>query len=478
MSEGRKFSRESSIYVIGEFISKAFSFLLLPVYTSYLSLEDFAIYSFVTMIWPVVLILLGKSFSAYMLRGYYEYEDKRSFLGTVMLFSMSTGVLITACIHFTGPVVFPLIFKNIDYKPFLQYGVFFGLYRLFFTHVVTIFRAKREPRTSVMLSIAQFAAQAAAVAVSIFILKTDLLGILQAQLIAFSIITVLYLFVLWKEIRLTILPGIIRPSLVFIMPLHIHAAASWVVVYASRIFIERSLTLVDVSVYAAATQLSFILTVINNGLNQAWSPFVYANAEQPAFPDLFSVNARKLVVAEFLTGTVLILFSRELLTLLGKTEYQQALAIFPLLVGAYLFQMLYFIYVAIIVYHKRTSLLPLTSAVSGGICMLLNWLLVPVWGTTAAALSTLVSFIIMFAAVYLYSKRYLNVIVWNPKALLFLFSLVCAAAVFYIWGTSVPVPVSISLKIGTVCLLVLLLERLKLMNIREFTANLVKNRIQ
>lgn len=478
MSEGKKFSRESSIYVIGEFISKAFSFILLPVYTHYLSLNDFAVFSLVAMIWPVVLILLGKAFASYILRGYYEYEDKQSFLGSVMFFSMSMGIVLTAIIHATGSMVVPCIFRDVQYRPFLQFGVFFALFRLFFSNVVTIFRAKRQPHISVILSIAQFAAQGAAVAVAIFILRTGLLGILQAQLIAYAAVSLLYLIVLWPEISLRIHPGIIKPALRFILPLHVHAIASWVVVYISRIFIENSLTLVDVSVYAAATQLAFILTVINSGLNQAWSPFVYANAEKRDFTDLFAVNARKLVVAVFFIGTALILFGRELLMILGKPEYQEALELFPLLVGAYLFQMLYFMYVAVIIYHKKTSLLPVISAVSGGICILLNAVLIPVWGLTAAAVSTLVSFILMFTAVYWYSRRYLRTAVWNRKAVIFLISLVFAAVVFYIWGNSLTFGIAVGLKVGTVFLLIVFLDRLRLVNIREFAMNLKQNRIQ
>jgi O-antigen/teichoic acid export membrane protein len=75
MTEESRFSKESFIYVFGEALSKSLTFILLPIYTSYLSVEDFAVLGIVTILWPIVVIFLGQGFSSYLIRGYFEYPD-------------------------------------------------------------------------------------------------------------------------------------------------------------------------------------------------------------------------------------------------------------------------------------------------------------------------------------------------------------------------------------------------------------------
>jgi len=298
ISEGRKFSRESSIYVVGEILSKSLSFLLLPIYTSYFSPEDFSILMLVMMIWPVVVVLIGKGFSTYIIRGLYEYTDQKRFLGTVLCFSMVIGLGVVLGIHLIGPWLINMIFKEVDYRPYLQYGIFFAAFRLFFNHVVSIYRAKRQALTSVALSFVQFFIQFCAVVISIFILKTDLLGVLRAFVIAYGVVTVIYLVKVAPEIRFPFQLDVIKPGLLFVIPLIPHALSSWSVNYIGRIFIERHMTLADLAVYSLASQIALILFVLNNGLNQAWVPFIYANAKKKDFNQLFRTNARKLLVGE------------------------------------------------------------------------------------------------------------------------------------------------------------------------------------
>jgi len=300
ISEGRKFSKESSIYVIGEILSKSLLFILLPIYTSYLSTEKFSILMLVMMIWPVVVVLIGKGFSGYIIRGLYEYTDKKRFLGTVLCFSMSIGFVLSLGIHLIGPWIFDFIFKEVNYKPYLQFGVFFAVFRLFFNHVVSIYRAKRQPLTSVVLSFVQFFAQFSAVVISIFILKTDLIGILQAFVIAYGVVTVIYIFKVSSEISFPFQWDVIKPGLLFVIPLIPHALSSWSVNYIGRVFIERHMSLTDLAVYSMASQIALILCVLNNGLNQAWVPFIYANAKTSQFNQFFKTNARKLLIVVFL----------------------------------------------------------------------------------------------------------------------------------------------------------------------------------
>lgn len=468
MTEGKRFSRESFIYVIGEFLSKSFTFILIPIYASYLSVDDFAILSIVWIIWPIVVVVIGKGFSAYILRGYYEYSESKRFLGTVLFFSMIGGLIIASGIHVIGPWLLEHIFKEMVYKPYLQYGVFFAVFRLFFSHVVSIYRAKRKPTTSVLLSVVLFFSNSVAVLTAIYVLKTDLKGILNAQLISFIIVTAIYLAKVFPDISLRFDLRVILPGILFVLPLVPHALSGWVINYISRVFIQRNMSPTDLATYAVASQISLILSVINNGLNQAWAPFVYANASKDNFYQLFATNAKKLVIFVSLLGGTLILFARDILLIMGKTEYLAAQNVLPILILAYVIQSLYFIYIAIIIYNKNTKIMPFITISAGLICISLNAVLVPMWGMYGAAFCTMFSFLLMYLSVYKYSMRYMRVKIVNQRLVVFTLSVTLVLIFSYLLINPFVFWLSIFIKVFIVIGLIMFLKVLKLFDIGNF----------
>lgn len=406
MSESRRFSKETSVYLIGEVFSKALGFLLIPLYTRYLAVDDMAFLATVMMLWPIVMILLGQGFSAYIVRQYFEYNDKKSFVTTILPFAMISAVFIALALHEAGSWLCDHIFRGMDYKPYLQYSVFFALFRLCFVLVNSVFQAKRQPRTVVELTIVIFGSQLISVVAAVFIFHTNLLGILNAQLIGYFSAFLVYVYKVWPEFGGKIHWKYTLPAMGFVLPLLPHSLSTWSISYISRIFIERSMSLEDLAVYSVAVQLTLILGIINNGLNKSWAPFVYQNFKSPDFDDLFSLSARKVIIFVMLLGTALMLFSRELLYLMGKTAYMEAEAIFPILLLSYIFQILYFIHISIIVYFNKTKLLPFISISTSSLCIGLNVILVPRWGMYGAAIVTTLSFLLMSLFSYLLALRY------------------------------------------------------------------------
>jgi len=415
MTEETRFSKESFIYVFGEALSKSLTFILLPIYTFYLSVEDFAILGMVTILWPIIVIFLGQGFSSYLIRGYFEYPDKKRFLGTTLGFSMLVGVLVAVNIHLSGEWLFGRIFRTMTYKPYLQYGVFFAVFRLYFTHVVSIYRAKRQAKTSIVLSFILFLFNLLSVLTAIYVLKSDLKGILDAQLWAFGLVAIIYTAKVFFDVSLKFQLSVILPGIWFVLPLIPHALSGWAVNYISRIFVERYMSMTDLAVFTVAMQLSLILSVINNGLNQAWVPFVFANYRKEDFVRLFGISAQRTLLLVLFFAAGIVLFSKELLSLMGKIEYQSAAYVLPLLVLAYLFQMLYYIFVAILIFNKQTKLLPIISITSGVVAIVLNNLLIPLLGMYGAALAGVFSFLLMSGLAYYFSRRSIRATVWSRR---------------------------------------------------------------
>ena len=73
-----KIFKNTLLYTIGNILPKAAGFILLPIYTSYLSTSDFGIIESVVAISPILIILFSFSFGASIFRLYYDYKTEES----------------------------------------------------------------------------------------------------------------------------------------------------------------------------------------------------------------------------------------------------------------------------------------------------------------------------------------------------------------------------------------------------------------
>ena len=115
-----KLARNASIYTIGNILPKAAGFLLLPVYTRFLTPADYGIISSMLMLGTLLAVLLTLAVGRSIYRLYYDYqsvEGKREFLGTIsiFLFLISTfSILIMFLLRdYVGH-----IFKSIPFFPY------------------------------------------------------------------------------------------------------------------------------------------------------------------------------------------------------------------------------------------------------------------------------------------------------------------------------------------------------------------------
>ncbi len=432
MSETKRLSKELFIYVLGEFFSKSLTFLLLPIYAYYFSVDEFATLSLISIIWPLLIIIFGSGFSTFILRGYYDYNEKKGeFFFTILFLSILLALLFAGIIHFTGEHLVRLIFNNLSYKPLLQYSVLFALFRLYFNHILAFFRAERRPIIVVTLSFLIFLSISLTTLYMAIIEKSSLESLLKAQAITYFFNVILFSVVIKPHIEFKINLNIFKSSLFFVIPLLPHALSSWVVPYISRVFIQRSLPAYDLSLYHIAAQIALVLGVLNSGLNQSWIPFVYSNYQKPNFKKLFKVGAQRYLVFSFICALCIIFGCKELLLLIGKAEYFSAVKIVPILVIAYIFQAVYFLHTPLLLYHKKTNVFPIISISSGTICVLLNILLLPVLNVYGAALATLISFVLMAKLASVFSRK-LIIIDFVERSFITFLILVIVVGSFYL----------------------------------------------
>ncbi|MFX0142190.1 MAG: lipopolysaccharide biosynthesis protein, partial [Candidatus Hodarchaeota archaeon] len=73
LSELKKLLRHSSVYSIGNLLSKAIGFFLIPLYTRYLTPADYGVLELLELTSSIISLFLGLRIGTAVIRFFYDY---------------------------------------------------------------------------------------------------------------------------------------------------------------------------------------------------------------------------------------------------------------------------------------------------------------------------------------------------------------------------------------------------------------------
>ena len=148
--------------------------------------------------------------------------------------------------------------------------------------------------------------------------------------------------------------------------------------------------------------------IVMSSINQAWVPHLYAQLNSsPSFD-----QKKKLVLQTYkiitlmCAGSVIFVAALPLVYhFFISVNYHEGQSVAMLISLAFLLQGFYFMATNYIFYVKKTYFLSVMTLISAGIVMLLNYLLIPLFGITGSAYSMVASWLILFALTWLLGHR-------------------------------------------------------------------------
>jgi O-antigen/teichoic acid export membrane protein len=184
---------------------------------------------------------------------------------------------------------------------------------------------------------------------------------------------------------------------------------AWALRVADRLVLQAYVPLAQVGVYSVGYMLgATAFDVVASSVNSAILPFFYRTAMERSeraskelFADLAAWNAAVLG----LLGLGTLLFAREIIVIFATARFLEAEAIVPLIAWASIFQALANVPNRGIYLVKKTGWLPLVFLAPAGLNVALNFVMVPRWGITGAAMATLTAYPALFLLTLVVAQR-------------------------------------------------------------------------
>lgn len=402
----------STVYTASNILNRGFVFLLVPLYTRYLTTAEFGILAITDVVTSVGKIILSYGLQAASFRFYYIYqdeEDRKRFYGTIWLFSVITSLTITLVLSVLGEKLLGSLFREVEFSPYIQLAIWISYLRAGFELIpLQVFRARGQAWSYSKFSLASFLLTTATQIYMVAILKLGVVGALYGNLLASIVMAVFYSLAMFKIGRIFLSWDYLKPALAYSLPMMPHLIANWLLSLSDRFILERNVGLSDLGVYSLGDQFRQGYSIVTWGVNSAFMP-TFGEAgqslESPAYkalPRLVTYYILTLAVV----ALVFTLFAPEIVVLIASVKYAGAVNLVPWLVYSGLVYGLYYVPMNVITQiDKRTLDVSLFTLTAGAINIGLNLYFVPIYGIMAAAVNQFIGYMVLLLLIFVRAQR-------------------------------------------------------------------------
>jgi O-antigen/teichoic acid export membrane protein len=335
------FTKQASIYGVGNAINSVLAFFLIPLYLRNLTIEEYGVYGLLIIVIQIVTRFGNLGIEASMMRSFYDYQNKKDqgkVLMTSFIMMISTLFVISLLSVILNDLINLFLFSENNYSNLIVYSVFIGALRALRKLPQSILRIKTKSVLYTTLEVVNFAV---GLSVLIYLLEfkdLGLEGLIYGTFISMIFNTVVFYSFVIKYYTIGFLSDEVKKQLKFGIPLLPAAVSSLIFVFSGRYFLEHYHSLELVGIFTLLFQLAGMLeTFMGQPIKLAWQPYFLENYKETGSEVLFKNIVKIIAIASLFIALCMSLFAEPLFNLLAKPSYLQAVKYLPIMLIFYSF---------------------------------------------------------------------------------------------------------------------------------------------
>lgn len=396
---------DSIIIAIGNFSTKLLWFFLVPLYTNVLTTEQYAtadlISNLVTLLIPFFTLCITDALFRFLLEDNRKQNEMLLLSYTVINIGFFLLILLSA-----------ILMRFYD-KYYILAFLFLYLTTAYKSLFLQFIRAKRK------IKLYSFSSVFGAFLLIIFnllflmIFRMGVLGYILSFVLSDIIVLIIIIildreqigFKKIKRVNKHLLKSMLAYS-IFLIP---NSAAWWLANVSDRYFLLVLCGSGITGIYAAATKVPAIINVLSTIFQQAWqisSVDEYKSTDKNKYYSIvFNIYSSFL----FIGCSGVILFTPIISKFLLAKEFYIGWVYTPILVLAALFSSFSYFFGTFYTVVKKNSMVMTTTILGAGVNIILNIIFIKPFGAYGAALTTLVSYFLVFIIRYIDTKKFVKI---------------------------------------------------------------------
>jgi O-antigen/teichoic acid export membrane protein/peptidoglycan/xylan/chitin deacetylase (PgdA/CDA1 family) len=400
----------SGIYLAGNMANRAVGFIMIPVYSRFLTPSEYGIVELVELIIQLICLFFGLSGLGVPLSYIYHSENseitKKKIISTTFLLAFGLSVVGAMIGIYYAPWLSEKVFHGSDYVRLVQ----LALIAMIFGNMVEIFlvyqRILENAKFFVIYSLGQLFLTITGNIVFIVFLGYGVWGFVLSKLIATGLGCLFLGHSTLKTISAAYDRGIALKIIKMSGPLVLASLAYFVIHSSDRFFINYYTGTADTGVYSLAYRFAFLLTfLVGEPFGRIWNTSVYKYAKEKNWKEQFGRVPMYLLLALALVGLSITLLGGTALRTLVPNSYQGAILLLPVLIFAYMIREFGDFFRSILFVEKRMNTVGIVAFASAVLNIACNFLLIPRFGMFGAAWATLITWMFYMAATIVIAQR-------------------------------------------------------------------------
>jgi O-antigen/teichoic acid export membrane protein len=416
MNEYKLFAQRVGLVGIVNFIVSLRGLILIPILTKTLGADAYGAWSVIMVTISLLSPLALMGLTTAMIRFLAAEKDKRTIqegFYSVIFIVFFTGLILSLAVFLLADFFAITILKDISAAPLIKITSIVILLQALDLVSLEFFRAFRRMKRYSVLMLLQTVVEVGFVAY--FVLSGfGLFGAVVSLLISRGIVLFISTSFIFKEVGFR-LPKfyVLGDYLKFGLPLVPTTLLGWIASSSDRYLIGYFLSLEMVGIYSAAYSIGAIIGFFGAPLQILLFPTISKLYEERKEEEMKTYLAYSLKY--FLLFTIpsvfgLSILSRPILLIMTKPEFvAQGEVVLPIVaVGALFFGLYGAIFVWILIVAKKTKLVFVLVSFSAAMNLALNVIFIPVYGIVAAAITTLIAYLVLLSFTIYFSRQSIN----------------------------------------------------------------------
>ncbi len=437
----KKLISHSLIYALAPQLPRIAGLFVLPVITKYLTAQDYGIYGIITSYVGIISAISDLGLVIILVNSFFQYPNKWPIIWKqvhfyLMCWSALYSVLLAVLLYF----IIPSALSTNTWEIILLICIPQALFSPVQIIASRYYQFSRKP-----LYIGVTSAIVGLVAIllnlyTIAYLRMGFMGWFWSTAIASLLQFLFFSYPVYFKYKLSPLflfrKKFLIKQLKVSLPVVPHKYSSYLLNSSDRIVMDRlHVNISNIGMYNMAYIFGNYFEFGGTAVGMAVSP-VYTGmiAKKNKKSELNLLTLTKwLQIAFIITGFLIALWSKELMSLLiSNEELKLAYPFAIIIVMSYVYRPYYWLTVNKLQYFQKTTQLWKISFVAGILNLVLNFIFIPIYGILAAAITTFAAMMYMgFSGYFLISFRELNTFNIDYKPVLVLTSILLLTFVVY-----------------------------------------------
>jgi len=371
-------------------------FISTPIFTRLLGTEQYGIYAVFNSWVSIFTCFMGLGSVSTIGTGMYQFKNNYyEFRSCVLLYgTLSSIVIFTVCILLINYISACLEYDKI--MIFLLLTIAITHYFISYYQSTCIYEKKAVQNflVSVILSLTS-------VGLSIFLIQqvpdeNRYLARIYGVSIPYIIIGIVTWILVFKKYPIGLKKHYCTFAFVIGIPIVFNALAQNILSHSDRIMMQfMNVTDSDIGIYSLFYSLSMVLGTILTALNTSWCPFYYEDLDKQNWKKL-NYKVKNYVELFSVLTIGFLLLAREVTYIMANNSYWSGMNIIPILVVAVYMMFMYQFPVNFEFFRKETKYVAIGTIGAGIINIILNAMMIPIWGIYGAAFATMLSYAMLF----------------------------------------------------------------------------------